>query len=161
MLEAACLKPLTVQRFQGGLAPQARSCYGNRTRRWPLEFVGRRWTRLKASCGCDRYLQPLSIFRASENLQEETCLDELRLEKIQQPSQVERLLETFATRSGLLPQTAYRVRDPQALPEKLQRLIIEAIAHAWLCFSQGSRFWLFTGMVSRALSLERNARCCG
>jgi hypothetical protein len=39
----------------------------------------------------------------------------------------------------------------------LQRLLTEAIEHAWLCLSQGSRFWLFTGRVSRALSQERNA----
>jgi hypothetical protein len=39
----------------------------------------------------------------------------------------------------------------------LQRLITQAVEHAWPCFSQDSRFSLFTGMVSGALSQERNA----
>lgn len=76
---------------------------------------------------------------------------------MQQPAQVERLLEAFATRSGLLPQRAHRIRDPAAFPEKLRRLLTEASEHVVLCFSHGSQSWLFTGMVSVALSQERNA----
>jgi hypothetical protein len=79
------------------------------------------------------------------------------LEKIQQPAQVERLLEAFAMRSGLLPERAYRVRDPVAFPEKLRQLLTQAGEHVSLCFSLGSYSWLFTGMVSVALSEERNA----
>ena len=79
------------------------------------------------------------------------------LEKIQRPAQVERLLETFATRSGLLPEGAYRIRDPQALPAELQRILIHGKARAWVCFSQGPRAWLFTAVLARALSRRRNA----
>jgi len=79
------------------------------------------------------------------------------LEKIQQRAQVERLLETFATRSGLLPEGAYRIRDPEALSEELQQMLNQARAHAWVCFRYGLYSWLFTGVVSMALSHERGA----
>jgi hypothetical protein len=84
-------------------------------------------------------------------------LEELWLDKLQQPAQVERLLEAFATRSGLLPEGACRIRDPQALPDGLRRALTYVVAHAWVCFSQGSRYWLFAGAVSPALSRLRNA----
>jgi hypothetical protein len=79
------------------------------------------------------------------------------LDKIQQPLQVERLLEAFATRSGLLPEGAYRIRDPEALPDGLRRALSYVIAEIWVCFSNGSRYWLFAGTVSAALSRLRNA----
>ena len=79
------------------------------------------------------------------------------LNKIQQPAQVERLLEAFATRSGLLPEGVYRIRDPQALPEGLRRALTYVVASVWVCFTQGSRYWLFAGAVSPALSRLRNA----
>ena len=79
------------------------------------------------------------------------------MEKIQQPAQVERLLEAFATRSGLLPEGAYRIRDPLALPDGLRRALTYVVTRVWVCFSQGSRYWLFAGAVSPALSRLRNA----
>ena len=79
------------------------------------------------------------------------------MEKIQQPAQVERLLEAFATRSGLLPNGAYRVRDQQALPEKLRQLLTQDIEHVWMSFSHSSGSLLFIGMVSAALSREHGA----
>jgi hypothetical protein len=82
-------------------------------------------------------------------------LDDLWLDKIQQPSQVELLLDAFATRSGLLPKVASRVRDPEALPERL-KLFARDDTHVWVCFSCGSQFWLFTGMLSVSLSQERD-----
>ena len=82
---------------------------------------------------------------------------DLWLEKIQQRAQVERLLETFATRSGLVPEGAHRIRDRQALPDELQQLLTEITAPVWVCFSHGTQAWLFTGLVSLALSHQRNA----
>lgn len=79
------------------------------------------------------------------------------LDKIQQRAQVERLLESFATRSGLLPDTAYRIRDPETLRDELRQVLAQARAHVWVCFSNGSQSWLFTGMVWPALSLVLNA----
>ena len=84
-------------------------------------------------------------------------MEDLWLEKIQQPAQVERLLEAFATRSGLLPEGAYRIRDPLALPDGLRRALTYVVTRVWVCFSQGSRYWLFAGAVSPALSRLRNA----
>ena len=84
-------------------------------------------------------------------------MEDLWLDKIQQPAQVERLLEAFAKRSGLLPEGAYRIRDPQALPDGLRRALTYVVARDWVCFSQGSRYWLFAGTVSPALSRLRNA----
>jgi hypothetical protein len=84
-------------------------------------------------------------------------LEDLWLDKIQQPAQVERLLEAYARRSGLLPEGAYRIRDPQALPDGLRRALTYVAASVWVCFSQGSRYWLFAGAVSPALSRLRNA----
>jgi len=84
-------------------------------------------------------------------------LEHLWLDKIQEPLQVERLLQAFATRSGLLPKRAYRVRDPTALPELMRWLLAQVFAHVWLCFSDESQAWLFTGMVSEGLSRLRNS----
>lgn len=89
------------------------------------------------------------------------CLDELWLENIQQPTEVERLLGTFAPRSCLVPPTACRLRDRKALPEKLQRLLTEAIDHAWLGFSEGSRFWLFTLWCPGHCRRSAMPLCCG
>jgi hypothetical protein len=93
----------------------------------------------------------------AEIVARESFLEVLWLDKIQQPAQVERLLEAFAKRSGLLPEGAYRIRDPQALPDGLRRALTYVVARVWVCFSQGSRYWLFAGTVSPALSRLRNA----
>ena len=80
-----------------------------------------------------------------------------RLRKIQLPSQVERLLEAYVTRAKLLPEGAYRVRDPKALPAKLRRILLRATGEGevWTCWAHGVRFWLFTGDMSLPLSRER------
>jgi hypothetical protein len=74
-----------------------------------------------------------------------------------QPFEVERLLAAFAMESGLLPHGAFRVSDLAALPSALRALVSRAAAHAWVCFSREEAYWLFTGVVSRALSRLRNA----
>ena len=84
-------------------------------------------------------------------------LEDLWLEKIQQRAQVDRLLESFATRSGLVPDGAYRIRDPQALPDELQLVLTETRSQVWVCFSHGAQSWPFTGLVSISLSHQRKA----
>jgi hypothetical protein len=79
------------------------------------------------------------------------------LDKIQEPFQVERLLDALARRSGLIPEGAHRVRDPEALPAALRELLRQVLVEVWVCFSDGSQAWLLTGMVSVALSRLRNA----
>ena len=78
-----------------------------------------------------------------------------RLEKSRQSFEVEKLLEAFATCSGLMPEGVHRVEDLRAFPEGLRRLLTRSFAHVWVGFSHGSRSWVFTGMVSPSLSRER------
>ena len=84
-------------------------------------------------------------------------MDEDWVDQLQQPARVERLLKAFATESGLLPAGARRVRKQKALPRELQGIVSRAIAHTWVAFSSGSRYWLFTGVASLALSRLRKA----
>jgi hypothetical protein len=79
------------------------------------------------------------------------------LDQLQQPGSIERLLEDFARHSGLLPEGARRVRKQAVLPKELQGIVSRAIAHPWVAFSSGSRYWLFTGVVSIARSRLRKA----
>jgi len=79
------------------------------------------------------------------------------LEVVREFHELDRLLGTFAVRSGLMPDGAYRTPAPAALPENLRRLLSQGVAHASVCFAHGSRFWVFTGTVCASLSRERRA----
>lgn len=83
----------------------------------------------------------------------------LRSRKLLQPSQIERLLEAYATRSGVMPEGAYQLRDPDSLPPEV-RLVLNQITgtgQVWTCWAYATRLWLFTGEVSLPLSRERRA----
>jgi hypothetical protein len=69
----------------------------------------------------------------------------LRLRTIQQPSRVERLLETCVLRGNLVPEGAYQIRDPEALPSSLQRILSRETGNGqvWACWTDGLRSWLF------------------
>ena len=84
-------------------------------------------------------------------------METLRLRRIQEPSQVERLLDGFISRSVSLPSGAYAVRDTWELPNTLRGIVAQAAARGetWLCFSRGSQVWLFICEMSLALSRER------
>ncbi len=85
----------------------------------------------------------------------------LRLRTIQQPGRVERLLETCVRRGHLLPQGAYQIRDPEALPASLQWILSrETDDHVWACWTDGSRSWLFTGEL-RPPSRDRGTPMLG
>ena len=84
-------------------------------------------------------------------------MDDRWLSSTLQPLQVEGLLAAFATESGLLPGGVDRVCDQMQLPHALLAVVSRAAGHVWVCFSRGSNYWLFTGVVSRALSSVRNA----
>lgn len=72
----------------------------------------------------------------------------LKLRKLQLPSDVERLLEAFIARAGILPKDAFQVHHPASLPAPLQRLILtaEQEGRAWSCRLSGLRSWLFTSV---------------
>lgn len=86
-------------------------------------------------------------------------MDTMRLKKMRQPLMVERLLERLVTQAGLVPGDAYQLRNPQALPPALQRVLIEKTSEerGWRCWRHNSRIWLFTAEMSLALSRERGA----
>ena len=84
-------------------------------------------------------------------------METLRLRRIQEPSQVESLLEAYVSGVGRLPQGAYPVRDRSGLPSRVQVIVSRALTqgHVWSAWECGARFWLFTGEMSLALSRER------
>lgn len=86
-------------------------------------------------------------------------METLRLRRIQQPSRIERLLEAYVSRSGILPEGAYQVRDRSELPTRVHAIVGRAIAqgHVWSGWAHGTQVWLFTGDLSFPLSRERGA----
>jgi hypothetical protein len=86
----------------------------------------------------------------------------LRLRTIQQPVQVERLLQACVLRGNLLPRGAYRIRDPEALPSSLQWILRRETehGHVWACWTDGLRSWLFTCEL-RPRSRDRGAPMLG
>jgi hypothetical protein len=73
-------------------------------------------------------------------------VETLRSLALQQPVHAERLLEAFAARANIVPKNAYRIRDPDALPLILQRVMFNAAQEGriWICWARGSHSWLFT-----------------
>jgi hypothetical protein len=72
---------------------------------------------------------------------------------------VERLLEAVISKAKLVPENAYRVRDPKSLPMLLRERVErerrkDAVCSAW---SDDHRIWLFTAELSMALSRERGS----
>jgi len=86
-------------------------------------------------------------------------METLRLRGIQQPSTVERLLESFVTHSNLLPKNCCQIRDPGALPSRLRRLVARESekGHIWACWADNFNTWLFTCEMSLPSSRERAA----
>jgi hypothetical protein len=86
-------------------------------------------------------------------------METVRLRKIQQPSQVERLLEAFVLRGSLLPNECYQIRASGALSPQLQRVVDLATekGRVWACWVDSYHTWLFTCEMSLPLSRERGA----
>ena len=86
-------------------------------------------------------------------------METLRLRRIQEPSRVERLLEAYISRAGIVPDNAYQIRNRAQLPQGLQVLLLRAIeeGQVWSCWADPSRIWLFTCHMSLAQSRERGA----
>jgi hypothetical protein len=82
-----------------------------------------------------------------------------RLRTIQQPSNVERLLETLVSRANFLPKDSYQIRDPSALSSQLQAVLTRALqeGRVWGCWANSYETWLFTCEMSLPLSRERGA----
>ena len=86
-------------------------------------------------------------------------METLRLRRIQEPSRIERLLEAFIARAGIVPEDAYQIRNRSDLPNRVQPIVGRAIAqgHAWSAWARGVQVWLFTCDMSLPLSRERGA----
>lgn len=84
-------------------------------------------------------------------------METLRTRALKQPVQTERLLEAFVNRASILPKNAYRIRDPEALPIALQRVMFNAAQEGriWMAWAQGHRTWLFTCQESAFYSRDR------
>jgi hypothetical protein len=82
-----------------------------------------------------------------------------RLRKLQQPSHVERLLAALVVRGGLVPDGAWQIRHPRAVPRDLRDIATHASekGRVWSCWADGRHTWLFTGEMSLSLSRERGA----
>ena len=85
------------------------------------------------------------------------AMETRRLRALQQPSQVERLLEAYISRAGVLPKDSFQIRDSTALPSPLQKLVGRAASEGrvWSCWANNFEFWLFTCEMSLTLSRER------
>ncbi len=86
-------------------------------------------------------------------------MDTLRLRNLQQPSGVEKLLESYVVGSGLLPKDAYQIPDRADMPRELRRIVILATrtGRVYACWAHNARYWLFTAEMSLTLSRERGA----
>ena len=86
-------------------------------------------------------------------------METLRLRQLQQPTRVAGLLEAYISRAGVLPASAYQVRDRGELPSCVQMIVSRAIAQgqAWSGWARGDQIWLFTAEMSLPLSRERGA----
>ncbi|MGB6605592.1 MAG: hypothetical protein WA747_12295 [Steroidobacteraceae bacterium] len=82
-----------------------------------------------------------------------------RLRKLQQPSHIERLLTALVMRAHLVPDGAYQIRHPRAVPRDLRKIATHATekGRVWSCWADGLHTWLFTGEMSLPRSRERGA----
>jgi hypothetical protein len=80
-----------------------------------------------------------------------------RLRTIQEPSQMEALLESFVCSVDLLPDGARKLLGRNELSSVLQRVAIHARKNdkAWGAWTDNHRTWLFVAEMSLALSRER------
>src|SRR5438132_8734333 len=94
-------------------------------------------------------------------------METVRLRRIQEPSHVERLLEAYVSRSGLLPSDAFQIRALRALSPQLQRVVARATpkGHVWACWADSYRSEEHTSelqshsdLVCR-LPLEKKKKC--
>lgn len=84
-------------------------------------------------------------------------METVRLRGIQQPSSVDRLLESFIVGTNRVPPDAYHVHSPSELSHDLRALVQQAQRkhRAWSAWTDDHATWVFTGEMSLALSRER------
>lgn len=82
-------------------------------------------------------------------------METMRLRAIQQPSSVEKLLDSFVMDN--LPEGTRKLRDRSELSAILQRIVLKATKQekAWSAWSNDHQIWLFVAEMSLPLSRER------
>lgn len=82
-----------------------------------------------------------------------------KLRQIQEPSRVEKLLETYISHAAPLPADAYQIRDSREVPQRLRSVLKRAVGQGetWSCWAHNARIWLFICELSLSLSRERGA----
>jgi hypothetical protein len=91
--------------------------------------------------------------------EQDASMETLKLRRMQEPSRVANLLDSYISQTVTLPQGAYQVRDARELPQSLRGVITRAGAQGetWSCWAHNARVWLFICELSLALSRERGA----
>lgn len=79
--------------------------------------------------------------------------------KIQHPSKVGELLESYISQSDVVPRGSYQIREPGSVPREVRKVLTQAVkeGQTWSCWAHGLHTWLFTCAMSRPLSRVRGA----
>jgi len=79
------------------------------------------------------------------------------LKKMQQPSGVQSLLESYIAGANILPQGCHRIPDRGLVPRELREVVSRAIGQrrVWSCWVNNLRAWLFTAEMFLPASPER------
>jgi hypothetical protein len=79
--------------------------------------------------------------------------------KIQHPSKVAELLESYISQSDVVPKGSYQIHRTASVPREVRKVLAQAVkeGQTWSCWAHGLHTWLFTCNMSRPLSSERGA----
>jgi len=79
--------------------------------------------------------------------------------RIQHPSKVGELLESYISQSCVVPKGSYQIYQLGSVPREVRKVLTQAIkeGQTWSCWAHGLHTWLFTCNMSRSLSRERGA----
>ena len=79
--------------------------------------------------------------------------------KIQHPSKLGELLESYVSQSDVVPKGAYRIRQSGSVPRQVRKVLTQAVkeGQTWACWAHGLHTWLFTCNMSPPLSRDRAA----
>jgi hypothetical protein len=79
--------------------------------------------------------------------------------RIQHPSKVGELLESYISQSDVVPKGSYQIRKRDSVPPEARKILTQALkeGQTWSCWAHGLHTWLFTCNMSRRLSRERGA----
>jgi hypothetical protein len=86
-------------------------------------------------------------------------MEMVRLRKIQHPSKVKELLDSYISQSEVVPKGCYQIHEPGSVPREVRKVLTQAVkeGQTWSCRVHGLHTWLFTCNMSGPLSRERGA----